>query len=256
MAPEPSRDGTRALRADARNNRARILAAATDVFVEQGPGAPLEEVSRRAGTGIATLYRRFPDRQALMQAVVIDALHRTAEEVRRAAAEETDPFAALARYMHRTLDVRIAAVIPALLGEISLTDEETLRARKEGIQIIQDLIDAAQRAGTLRPDVHFGDIGLLLVRLSRPLPGSFPRDVNDELAHRHLDVVLDGLRTSTGERASLPGPGLGYEDVARMQPEPPDSGRRRPGAADEAGPAARPAPGSASEAGEDATRRR
>ena len=50
------------LRADARDNRARILAAALDVFVELGPSAPLEEISRRAGTGIATLYRRFPTR--------------------------------------------------------------------------------------------------------------------------------------------------------------------------------------------------
>ena len=255
MAREPGSDDTRVLRADARNNRARILAAATDVFVEQGPGAPLEEISRRAGTGIATLYRRFPDRAALMQAVVIDALHRTTEEARRAAAEETDPFAALARYMHRTLDVRIAAVIPALLGEVSLTDEETLRARKEGIQIIQDLIEGAQRAGTLRPDVHFGDIGLLIVRLSRPLPGSFPRDVNNELAHRHLDVVLDGLRTSTGDHASLPGLGLDYEDLDRMRPQPP-SGARSPGAASGSGRASRPAPGSASEAGEDPSRPR
>lgn len=212
MAQEPGRASSRVLRADARNNRARILAAARDVFVEQGPGAPLEEISRRAGTGIATLYRRFPDRQALIHAVVVDALHRTAAEARRAAAEETDPFAALARYMHRALDVRMAAVIPALMGEISLTDEETLRARKEGIQIIQELVEGAQRAGTLRPDVHFGDIGLLIVRLSRPLPGSYPRDVSNELAHRHLGVVLDGLRAATGERASLTGPSLDYDD--------------------------------------------
>jgi AcrR family transcriptional regulator len=224
MAPEPVGDGARMLRADARNNRARILAAARDVFVEQGPGAPLEDISRRAGTGIATLYRRFPDRQALMQAVVIDALHRTAEEARRAAAEETDPFAALARYMHRALDVRIAAVIPALLDEISLTDEDTVRARQEGIQIIQDLIERAQRAGTLRPDITFGDIGLLIVRLSRPLPGSFPREVSDELGHRHLDVVIDGLRT-TAERGRLAGPGLSYEDLRQIQSAPLWTGR-------------------------------
>lgn len=238
MAPEPGgdgsdggygSDGSRVLRADARNNRARILAAARDVFVEQGPGAPLEEISRRAGTGIATLYRRFPDRQALMQAVVIDALHRTTQEARRAATEEPDPFAALARYMHRTLDIRIAAVIPALMGEISLTDEETLRARQEGVQIIQDLIDGAQGAGTLRPDVQFGDIGLLIVRLSRPLPGALPREVNADLAHRHLDLVLDGLRATTGDRRRLPGPELEYEDLSGFQQEPLGTGRRGPG---------------------------
>src|SRR5256885_8664689 len=112
------------LRADARQNRDRILAAARDVFVELGAGAPLEEISRRAGTGIATLYRRFPDRPALMRAVVLDALARTEEEARRAAAEEPDSFGALTRYMHRALDIRVAAVIPALLEEISLADNE------------------------------------------------------------------------------------------------------------------------------------
>jgi AcrR family transcriptional regulator len=224
MAPEPGGGAARALRADARNNRARILAAARDVFVEQGPGAPLEEISRRAGTGIATLYRRFPDRQALMQAVAVDALQRTAEEARRAA-EETDPFTALARYIHRTLDLRTAAVIPVLLDQIPVTGEEALRARQDGIQAVQDMIDGARRAGTLRPDVTSGDIGLLIVRLSRPLPGPFPRKVSDELAHRHLDVVLDGLRPG-GASARLPGPGLSYEDLRQLQSAQPWTGQR------------------------------
>jgi AcrR family transcriptional regulator len=228
MAQEPGGNGTRALRADARNNRARLLAAARDVFVEQGPGVPLEEISRRAGTGIATLYRRFPDRHALMQAVVIDALHRTNEAARRAAEEEADPFAALTRYMHSVLDIRTAAVIPVLFDEISLTDDETLRARLDGVQIIQDMIDGARRAGTLRPDITFGDIGLLIVRLSRPLPGPFPREVNDELAHRHLDVVIDGLRAQPRERGKLPGPGLDYEDLRRLQSSPLWTGRGGP----------------------------
>jgi AcrR family transcriptional regulator len=68
----------RPLRADARDNRRRLLDAARDVFIEQGPGAPLDEIARRAGTGIATLYRRFPDRQALIRGVFVDAILRTA----------------------------------------------------------------------------------------------------------------------------------------------------------------------------------
>jgi AcrR family transcriptional regulator len=230
MAAEPGSEGARGLRADARNNRARILAAARDVFVEQGPGAPLEDISRRAGTGIATLYRRFPDRGALMRAVVIDALHRSAEEARRAADEEADPFASLARYMHRALDTRIAAVIPALLDEISLADEETLRTRQDGIQIITDLIDAAHGAGELRPDVTVGDIGMLIVRASRPLPGTLPREVNDELGHRHLDVIIDGLRAAADRRGKLTGPGLSGEDLRQMQSPPLSTGNRGPDA--------------------------
>src|SRR5713226_6134452 len=107
----------RPLRADARDNRRRLLEAARDMFIERGPAAPLDEIARRAGTGIATLYRRFPARRALVREVVRDALQRTIDEARQATEEEPDPFRALARYMHRAVDVRTAAVIPALLGE-------------------------------------------------------------------------------------------------------------------------------------------
>src|SRR4051794_12277532 len=87
--------GARRLRADARRNRQQLLAAARDVFVEHGPDAPLDEVARRAGVGIATLYRRFPDRATLQRAVALDVLARAAEVARRADADETDAWSAL-----------------------------------------------------------------------------------------------------------------------------------------------------------------
>ncbi|HEV2784096.1 MAG TPA: TetR/AcrR family transcriptional regulator [Actinophytocola sp.] len=210
----------RPLRADARQNRDRILAAARDVFVELGPGAPLEEIARRAGTGIATLYRRFPYRHALMRAVVLDALERTAEEARLATEEEPDAFRGLARYMHRALDIRVAAVIPALLDEISMDDEEIRAVSDPGVKLIQGLIDAAKRDGALRPDVTFGDIGTLVVRLSRPLPGSFPREVNDRLGHRHLDLLINGLRATQGAEADIGGPAMTFDDLQEMRRSP------------------------------------
>src|SRR5207244_6832248 len=96
------------LRADARRNREQLLAAARDVFVEQGADAPLDEIARRAGVGIATLYRRFPDRAALLRAVALDVLARAAHEAGTAEAEEGDPFGALARYMHSELGLGIS----------------------------------------------------------------------------------------------------------------------------------------------------
>lgn len=209
----------RPLRADARRNRAQILAAARDVFVEQGPGAPLEDISRRAGTGIATLYRRFPDRLSLMRAVVIDAMERTTEEARAALAEEPDGFSALTRYMHRTLDVRIAAVIPTLLDEISMDDADMRRISDEGVEYVQRMIKAAQDEGALRADVTFGDIGLLIVRLARPLPGPISRELNDQLAHRHLDLLINGLRGDAG-RSAVEGPAMTLADLRGLQPQP------------------------------------
>jgi AcrR family transcriptional regulator len=217
----------RPLRADARDNRRRLLDAACDVFIEHGPGAPLEEISRRAGTGIATLYRRFPDRGTLMREVVLDAIRRTADEARLAALEEPDPFRALARYMHRAIDMRAAAVIPALLGAVPLDDEEIMRVRETAPATTGALVDAAHRAGLLRPDVTAGDIGMLIVRMSRPLPGGFPRETNTGLSHRHLDLLLDGLRPTAQPPAPLSGPAMTLTDLRRF-PQPPAGAKGSP----------------------------
>ena len=204
-----SESGRRGLRADAVRNREQVLAAAREVFVEHGADAPLDDIARRAGVGIATLYRRFPDRAALLRAVALDVLVRAGDEARAAEAEEADPFAALARYMHRALNLRISAVMPALLGHISFEDEEVKNARRQAVEPVLRLIEAAQAAGRLRADVAFGDIGLLLVRLSRPLPGPFPRELDMRLAHRHLELVLAALEAHPESRASrLSGPAM------------------------------------------------
>lgn len=206
----------RPLRADAAGNRRKLLDAARDVFIEIGPAAPLEEIARRAGTGIATLYRRFPDRQTLMRDVVLDAIERSAEEARLAAEQEADAFSALVKYMHRAVDVRSAAVIPALLGEVPMDDEKIAQARAAAPTTVEELIAAAQRAGTLRQDVTSGDIGMLIVRMSRPLPGGFTAQVNRSLSHRHLDLLIAGLRPVARQQAELSGPALTFDDLRRL----------------------------------------
>ena len=202
------------MRADARRNRERLMAAARDVFVDQGPDAPLDAISAAAEVGIGTLYRRFPDRPALVRAVVLDVLARTGEEARLALAEEAEAFRALARYMHRALDLRVSAVMPALLDHIPPDDEEIALIRTRSWGLFQQLIDRAHAAGTLRADATFADIGLLLVRLASPLPGPIPRELDNRLAHRHLELLLDGLRTDRAEPAApLPEPALTLADL-------------------------------------------
>jgi hypothetical protein len=79
------------------------------------------------------------------------------------------------------------------------------------------MILQAQASGALRPDVTFGDIGLLLIRLSRPLPSAFPPEIEQALAHRHLDLLLAGLRSPSD--GSLRGPALSVDDLRRRRPE-------------------------------------
>jgi AcrR family transcriptional regulator len=169
------------LRADARRNHEQVLAAARELFVEAGPGVPLEEVARRAGVGIATLYRRFGDREGLLRAVVVAALQdsRAAAEAALTAGEGTDGLAALAQYMHAALDLRVSAVIPLVLDRLDLEDPGIRPAREASAAAMERLIQAAHDDGSLPAQIGFADIGTLLVRLSRPLPGRLPTALSD-----------------------------------------------------------------------------
>ncbi|HET9420472.1 MAG TPA: helix-turn-helix domain-containing protein [Nocardioides sp.] len=202
------------MRADARRNQERLLAAARELIAERGAGVPLEDVAKRAGVGIATLYRRFPDRDALLRAVVLDALTRTRLAAERAA-ELDDPFEALATYLRFALELRVSAVMPQVLDVMDLDDPEIEEARDA--TAVERLVDAARESGDLPADIRFADVAMMLVRIARPLPGPLPMAAKDELARRHLELFIRGLRApATGE---LEGPALSLGDLQEMVAE-------------------------------------
>lgn len=207
------------MRADALRNRRLILDAARDVFIEAGPDAPLDEIARRAGVGIATLYRRFPDRDALIRGVVMHTFTVLSDTVRAVREEAADPFDALRRFMHVALDEKIGAAMPALVGRV-VFDDELDNARLGLGSPVEELLREAQAAGLVRPDVAFGDITLMVIRLCRPLPAVAKLLVDDRLAHRQLDIYLDGLRSDgTPTRHSLPPPLVTLADFDRIRAE-------------------------------------
>lgn len=183
------------MRADARRNLERILLAARDLIVERGADVPFDDIARRAEVGSGTLYRRFPERDGLLHAVALDALTGTATAARDASEQATDPFDALARYLRATLDLRVSAVLPALLGVVDLEgDPELAPMRGEAVRLVEGFVAAAREAGTLPADVTFADIGMMAVRIARPLPGPLSPADNHALAHRHLELFVQGLR--------------------------------------------------------------
>jgi AcrR family transcriptional regulator len=193
---------SRPMRADARRNQEQILLAARDMIAERGADVPLDDIARRAGVGSGTLYRRFPDRAALLHAVALDALTRTAQAARTAAEQESEPFEALARYLREALELRVSAVMPALLGIVDPQgDPELAVPRAEGMRIVEGIMAAARDAGTLPADVTFLDIGMMLVRIARPLPGARPAEENHALARRHLELFIRGLRAQALQTA-------------------------------------------------------
>ncbi|MEU8676997.1 TetR/AcrR family transcriptional regulator [Streptomyces sp. NPDC048560] len=199
-------------RADALRNRERIVTAAREMFVEFGPDVPLDEVARRAGVGNATLYRNFPDRAALTHEVVLSVTSRTTDRAEEAVAAESDPFAALSRFVHAAADERIGALCPMLSGSFDMNHPELLAERDRLEQAVEGLVERAMTAGRLRTDIAVGDVLVALSQLTRPLPGIACLDI-DRFTHRHLQLFLDGLEAPA--RSVLPGSAATLEDLRR-----------------------------------------
>jgi AcrR family transcriptional regulator len=190
------------------------LDAACGLFIEFGVQASLEAVARRAGVGIATLYRHFPHRRALVAAVAADVMARTGDEARAALADETDAFAALRRYMHRALDVGAPAFMSQLDDDVR-NDPEVRSLLDSTAAAQQQLVSAADEQGSLRAGVEFADVGLALTRFSRPIGGGFDPELEEGFAHRHLDVFIDGLQDH-GHGRPLTGPVPTLPELRRM----------------------------------------
>jgi AcrR family transcriptional regulator len=175
-------------RADALRNYEKLVAAARDAFAADDSAASLEDIARRAGVGIGTLYRHFPSRQHLLEAVYVDeveAICRSAEEY-----SDLEPWDALSQWLHRF--VGFAATKRALaeqLFEYIDRDSEVFRACGDAINAAgAPLLERAQDAGVVRSDTSFIDVARMVGGIS------VIKTVDDGQIQRILEVALDGLR--------------------------------------------------------------
>jgi len=175
-------------RADARRNEEKLLTAAREAFAERGAETSLEDIARRAEVGIGTLYRHFPTRPALLEAVYTDEVEQICRSADDFAALE--PWEALTAWLRRYAG--FAATKHALFAELLPyigQDAEVFQSCKTAIRTTGDaLLQRAQEAGVVRPDVTFMDVarmvgGIATIRMAE----------QDEI-ERILDVALDGLR--------------------------------------------------------------
>ena len=178
----------RPTRADALRNYERLVGAAREAFAEGGAGTSLEEIARRAEVGIGTLYRHFPTRQALLEAVYIDEL----EAICKAAAQyaELPPWQALTAWLHDLVAYLRTkrALADQLLEYLDRDSGFFTGCRGALIAAGEPLLESAQSAGAVRGDVSFDDV-IMGVSAIGKLPGASPSQVE-----RVLDVTLDGLR--------------------------------------------------------------
>ena len=179
---------TRPKRADARRNYEKVLAAAREAFAEGGESTALEEIARRAGVGIGTLYRHFPNRQSLLEAIYVDEV----EEVCRSAAalEDAEPWEALSSWVERLIGYIATkqALATELLAYVDRDAEvfKTSRAALWGAG--EPLLERAQEAGVVRPDVEIGEMIQMVIGIAK-IPAADPQQTA-----RMVRIALDGLR--------------------------------------------------------------
>jgi AcrR family transcriptional regulator len=175
-------------RADARRNYERVLAAAREAFAEGGESTSLEEIARRAGVGIGTLYRHFPSRQALLEALYVNEV----EEISRSAAEidDPDPWRALNVWLQRLTGYLATkrALANELMNYLDADAELFRECRTALFAAGEPLLKRAQDAGAVRPDVEFWDVLHMVAGITR-MPSTDPGQ-NEHI----LRVALDGLR--------------------------------------------------------------
>jgi AcrR family transcriptional regulator len=188
------------LRADAQRNRQRLLAAAEEVFVERGADASMEDVAKRAGVGIGTLYRRFPTRDALLAAAYSERFLSLAADSRERSTT-LDPLAALRAYLHelvaqttvyRGLATSLGAMLQSGTPGCDATSQEGRR-----------LLRHAQKAGVVRRDVTFDD--LVVVAMATSLAAEQAGSAKARIGHL-IGLFVDGIRSHKG-RADHEGPG-------------------------------------------------
>lgn len=196
-------------RADAARNRERILIAAREAFVVNGAEASLDEIARSAGVGNATLYRHFPDRDALVHGVLQYVTERVVERGEKALGEE-DSFEAFRSFVRGAAEERIGALCPMLSGRFDPSEPQSLAARTRVEKLTQDLLRRGQREGTVRTDIDVGDVMVALSQLTRPLPGVGCQSIA-RFAERHVQLFLDGLRAPA--RSELPGHAATLEEL-------------------------------------------
>lgn len=207
--PRSAEEPCRPLRADAERNRLRVLAAAREAFATDGLGVSLDEVAERAGLGVATVYRRFPNREALIEALFAEEL----EELTRIAHEalaEADPWDGFVLLIESSCERLVAdRALRHLFFGSAPGREMVVRARRELTPLTAEAVARAQRAGRLRPDVRSDDVPALLLMVSSLADLAGGGD--EALWRRYCTLLLDGLAVG---RSELPTPPLSLLDAA------------------------------------------
>jgi AcrR family transcriptional regulator len=203
----------RPLRKDAARNRRRILDGAQALFAERGLGATLNDVAHRADVGVGTVYRHFPDKELLIDALFeqrIDTLAAIAQQ----GLDQPDPWIGLVLFFERSFaEQAVDRGLKELLLGASRGGERVARARAKLTPLIDQLIARAKASGALRQDVEGPDMLILWLMIGASV--DFTEHVAAGTWRRYLKLMLTGLRRSDDQPAPLEPPALDDKTLQR-----------------------------------------
>jgi AcrR family transcriptional regulator len=209
-ATQPS-EADRPLRRDAERNRQRILHAAHEVFADRGLDVSLDEIAHHADLGVGTVYRRFPTKEALVDAVFEDRLEQIVA-IGREAMADPDGWRGLITFLERSnaLQANDRGLREVILST-RYGQRRVARVRESLQPIVTELVVKAQADGRLRADIAPTDVPLIAIMVGSVV--DYARQVQPEVWRRYLTVLIDGLRAERGDSTPLPAAPLNEDQL-------------------------------------------
>jgi AcrR family transcriptional regulator len=179
-------------RKDAERNRAKLVEAGREVFADNGPEAALEEIARRAGVGIGTLYRHFPSREALVEAIFAEHIGEIVTVAEESAAAE-DAWTGLTGFFERALELQARNLpLRATFLRQSGGSGVVAERRRQLLPLLKQVVERAREQGALREDFTIGDLAAAMWSFAPIFEAT--AEVAPEAWRRHLRILLDGMR--------------------------------------------------------------
>jgi AcrR family transcriptional regulator len=201
----------RPLRRDAERNRQRILQAAGEVFAERGLDVSMDDIARHAGVGVGTVYRRFPSKELLIEALFEDRIGQVVS-IAQESLEVDDPWDGLVDFLVRVTEVSsLDRGLKQLLLSSTHGQDRVAYGRDCIVPLVDALVTRAQEAGQLRDDIAHTDFALLQMGLGAV--AEYAAEVNPDVWRRCLVLLLDGMRAQPGAATPMPVPPLALEQV-------------------------------------------
>lgn len=203
----------RSLRKDAKVNRERLLAAASELFATRGLNVTLNDIAHHAGVGVGTAYRRFPNKEAVIDALFEERMQAVAD-VAQQALDDPDAWNGLLTFLERALHMRHGdRGLNEIMNNRVLGDERVSQVRDRIAPIITKLVAKAKKQGVVRPDFDQTDLIFIQLALSAIIDAT--RDLSADLYRRYLTMFLDGIRTDRDTFTRLPSKPLTADQTHR-----------------------------------------